>query len=223
MHYRIMAGMALTAVIAAPASAADLAVRPAAVAAPAAIWTGVYAGVNLGGDWADSGPIRRGVLGGGQIGYNWQHGNLVLGAETDIQGAGMQRSQVLTSAIASAITSNQSVDYLGTVRGRIGLASGNWLAYASGGLAYTTINRDGAGIVGVTGSYSGSNTDIGYAVGAGLEWAFLERWSAKAEYLHSEFSGDTVTYPTTAPAITIHYNPLKMNIARIGVNYRFGP
>jgi outer membrane immunogenic protein len=75
----------------------------------------------------------------------------------------------------------------------------------------------------VTGNYAGSNTNVGFTVGGGFEWAFRDRWSAKAEYLYSEFAGNTNVYPTTAPVITIHYNTLRMNTARIGVNYHFGP
>jgi outer membrane immunogenic protein len=222
MDRRIVIAVALAGVMARPAVAADLMARPADVAAPAPLWTGLYAGVNLGGAWS-TGPNMSGVIGGGQVGYNWQLGSLVFGPEADIQGADLHSARFLTNALGHVITSNRSVDYLGTVRGRVGFAHDHWLAYGTGGLAYTTINSNGMGIVGVTGNYSGSNTNVGFAVGGGLEWAFRDRWSAKAEYLYSEFSGNTNVYPTTTPAITIHYNTLRMNTARIGVNYRFGP
>jgi outer membrane immunogenic protein len=222
MHRRIILVVALATISAQPVIGADIAARPLAVAAPAPLWSGLYGGVNLGGAWT-SGPTMSGVIGGGQVGYNWQLGSVVFGAEADIQGTDLNSSRILTNSLGQAITSNRSVDYLGTVRGRLGFARDAWLAYVTGGLAYTTINSSGAGLVGITGNYSGSNTDIGFAVGGGLEWAFRDRWSAKAEYLYSEFSGNTNIYASTSPVITVRYNTLKTNIARIGVNYHFAP
>jgi outer membrane immunogenic protein len=222
MHRRIMLVVALATISAQPVIGADLGARPLAVTAPAPLWSGFYAGVNLGGAWT-SGPTMSGVIGGGQVGYNWQLGNWVFGPEADIQGTDLHSSRVLTNSLGHAITSNRSVDYLGTVRGRLGLARDAWLAYVTGGLAYTTIDSNGAGLIGVAGNYSGSNTNVGFAVGGGIEWAFLDRWSAKAEYLYSQFSGNTNTYATTAPVITVRYNDLKANIARFGVNYHFAP
>jgi outer membrane immunogenic protein len=222
MHRRIMLMVALAAVSAQPVLGADLGARPLAVTAPAALWSGFYAGVNVGGAWT-SGPSMSGVIGGGQVGYNWQFGNWVFGPEADIQGTDLHSSRVLTNVFGQSVTSNRSVDYLGTVRGRIGLVSGDWLPYLTGGLAYTTINSNGAGVVGIAGNYSASNTNVGFTVGGGVEWAFRERWSAKAEYLYSEFSGNTNTYATTTPVITIRYNTLQVNMARVGVNYHFAP
>jgi outer membrane immunogenic protein len=115
------------------------------------------------------------------------------------------------------------VDYLGTVRGRLGFARDRWLAYVTGGFAYTTINHDGVGLAGIAGSYSASDFKAGYTVGAGAEWAFSDRWSAKAEYLFSQFPSKTNVYNTTAPPITIRYVSLAFNEVRIGVNYHFAP
>lgn len=214
--------VALAGLAASPAIAADLPLK-AVPPVPVYLWTGFYAGLNLGGDWRASGPSASGVIGGGQVGYNWQYGSLVLGGETDIQGTSLHGSTVLFSAIGNSITSNTSLDYLGTLRGRVGLAHDRWLAYATGGLAYTSINHDGMGLVGVGGTYSGSNEKAGFTVGGGVEWAFRDRWSAKAEYLYTQFPSFTNVYTTTSHPITVNYGDLKLNILRLGVNYRFGP
>jgi outer membrane immunogenic protein len=180
---------AIAAIAGSSAFAADLPMPPLEPAASTYSWSGFYTGGNLGGLSTSSTST---VIGGGQIGFNWQYGWLVFGGETDIQGMAFRRSAVLTNAIGTSVTANTSANYLGTVRNRIGVARGRWLAYATGGLAYTTINHNGAG---VTGTYSGSDSKFGYAVGGGVEWAFLDRWSAKAEYLHSQLAKPTCTRP----------------------------
>lgn len=212
---------ALAAFAGSSALAADLPAPPSFDPPPPAFsWTGFYAGGNVGGVWASP---SSSVIGGGQIGYNWQPGWLMLGAEADIEGMRLRHSALLTNTIGHSITSNTSVDYLGTVRGRTGVAFSRWLAYATGGLAYTTINHDGAGVTGVSGNYSGSDNKVGYTVGGGLEWAFLDRWSAKTEYLFASTPGQTDTYTTTSHPIRVTYSNAKFSILRLGVNYRFQP
>jgi outer membrane immunogenic protein len=203
--------------------AADLPRPPVVSAPPAALWSGFYGGVNLGGGWASTGQHNSTVVGGGQLGYNWQFGAWVLGGEADIDGMGLRSSAILTSTIGNQITSNTSVDYLGTVRGRVGYAFDRWLPYVTGGLAYTTIDHNGMGVLGVAGNYSASDFKTGYAVGGGVEWAFRDRWSAKAEYLFSQFPGKTNVYNTTTPPITVRYVGLEFNVVRLGVNYHFAP
>src|SRR4051794_11414727 len=114
---KIMYGAAAAALLlATPAFAADLGARLPVKAPPAYVaaysWTGFYLGVNIGGGFAraeDAGTVfngagaaigtfswserLNGVIGGGQIGYNWQTGNLLFGVEGDFQGSG-QRADI---------------------------------------------------------------------------------------------------------------------------------
>jgi outer membrane immunogenic protein len=222
MRTKVIAAAALAALFGSPALAADVPLQRSVPAAPASSWSGLYAGVNLGGAWTAKGSHDT-VIGGGQVGYNLQFGSLVAGAETDIQAMALRASSLLTNPLGAAVTNNTWADYLGTARARIGMARDQWLAYATGGLAYTTVHHDGAGVLGVAGSYSSSNLKIGYAVGSGVEWAFRDRWSAKAEYIFTGFPGQTDTYTTTTPRITIPYEGAKLNTLRLGLNYRFLP
>jgi outer membrane immunogenic protein len=154
-----------------------------------------------------------GFIGGGQVGYNWQMSPVWLaGFETDIQYLSGNDSGTITKSsgafpffgasevVNSSIASSSKVDYLGTVRGRLGyLFTPTFLLYGTGGLAYggvkasTTIgqtNNDctffpGTCLQGSTapgGAFS--HTRAGWTAGAGLEWMFAQKWSAKAEYLH---------------------------------------
>jgi outer membrane immunogenic protein len=237
------------------AAAADLAPEPMYTKAPPLPalynWTGFYAGVNVGGSWGrqdvslltPAGALINsmhpdGVIGGGQIGYNWQYNSpWVFGLEADIQGSG-QRSDgtfglpAIACAVgaigcfpvpASAIAYQDKLEWFGTVRGRIGYAigdQGRWLPYITGGLAYGQHNINGSGNLGATAvAFSSTNTSVGWTIGAGMEWAFADRWSAKLEYLYMDL-GSAPTIPITATSV-ITAGRLTDNIARVGVNYHF--
>ncbi|MGD9632807.1 MAG: outer membrane protein [Pirellulales bacterium] len=164
-----------------------------------------------------------GFIGGGQIGYNWQfYNSFVAGVEADIQGVASSRSNAaaanvlslggdpnafFTNAVpdllATTISSHKQLDYIGTVRGRLGyLVTPTLLVYGTGGLAYggvsvsTSIfqgNNDCANFNATlpgcltpaafgVGNYS--DTRVGWTAGAGLEWMFWPNWSTKVEYLY---------------------------------------
>jgi outer membrane immunogenic protein len=77
-----------------------------------------------------------------------------------------------------------------------------------------------------------SSTKVGYAVGAGVEAGLWGNWTLKAEYLYVDFGTITGTGLITAPPAVLaagsnnnpftHSFDLKANIARVGLNYRFG-
>ncbi len=174
-------------VAAGAASAADLPSRKgpvvAPVYAPVFTWTGFYVGANAGygfgnvnaGTFALARTVSigdiDGFVGGGQIGYNYQIGQIVLGVEADIQGADLKASNGFGDRIKT--------EYFGTVRGRVGFAFDRFMPYITGGWAYGNVKTTIAGI----GSSDTSHTG-GYAVGAGLEYAFTNNWTAKVEYLY---------------------------------------
>jgi outer membrane immunogenic protein len=176
----LLAATALTTAGLSAASAADLPVRaapPVIAMAPIFTWTGFYAGVNAGWGWRDSnrqtvildGAVPGtlffpdngdgGFTGGGQIGYNWQFGSFVIGAETDIQWADTGNSEAVAfvpfgapGVFVPGEFRNDLSDWFGTVRLRAGVAFDRVLVYATGGLAYTEDNT-------------------GWVVGGGVEWA----------------------------------------------------
>jgi outer membrane immunogenic protein len=191
----LLSGVAIAALFAAaPASAADVPVRgPVYKAAPAPVfnWTGFYFGGHVGYGWGDTvvGGDVDGFLGGVQLGYNWQLSrNWVFGVEADISGTD------LNNAFPA------HVDYLGTLRARVGYTWDRTMLYGTGGLAW---NR--ASVAGF------HDTDTGYALGAGIEWAFAPNWSAKVEYMYYAFDNTSVI-PTD----------LDISTVKVGLNYRFG-
>jgi outer membrane immunogenic protein len=201
-----MRGLTLTTliVVCGAAAAADLPRNSyyAPAPTPAAYnWRGVYAGVNAGYEWGNitnNGAQPSGLFGGGQLGYNWQAGQFVVGAETDIQGS------TADDTVAPWKFSNP---WFGTLRGRAGFALNNILVYGTAGLAY-------GGITGEIGGLDENRTHIGWAGGLGAEVGFTPNWSAKVEYLYMDLSDRAYT-------ITGVNNGLEANMLRFGINYHF--
>jgi len=197
-----------------------------------------------------------GFLGGAQAGYNYQFSpSFVAGWEADIQGSTLRQNLAVTSTANDGRVFNSSwvttttvsnrLDYLGTVRGRIGVTpTPNLLLYATGGLAYggvrssTQINFNNTDPVAIPGSTSGSFSDtrFGWTAGGGLEWMLSSNWTAKLEYLYYDLGSANYATggyavdlsPTSfaglgiasvATSTTTRFNG---NIARVGLNYKFG-
>jgi outer membrane immunogenic protein len=229
--------------LAAPALAADMAVKslPQA-AAPAIDWNGFYVGLEGGGGFgstshafaaapssANSGGSSnlKGGLFGGTYGYNFQSGHLVAGFEGDFSWSGISDTFVAASATPTFCPPGfpcfTSLQWLGTDRVRLGYAFDRYLAYATGGVAYgnvlaTILNA------GPTGIDSEIHTRVGYTVGGGIEAMVAPNWSAKLEYLYTDFgtaNGYTCVVCTPFPP-TKELVFLNSNIVRLGVDYHFG-
>ena len=196
---------------------------------------------------------HQGFLGGGQVGYNYQFSrSFVAGLEADIQGTSLHRDYAATNTAlstsgnswtASTQVSN-SLDYLGTVRARVGVTPmPNVLVYSTGGLAFgkvrsnTQINftNDGNAAPGAT-SGSLSETRVGWTAGFGGEWSFASNWSAKLEYLYYDLG--LANYATGGYAVDVGPSFFRGfgtesiatrtstrfdgSIVRVGLNYKFG-
>ena len=110
------------------------------------IWTGIYAGVNIGDGWekhktqisgvTTSSGVVNGVIGGGQVGANWQVGRVVWGIEADAQASGQSKSTI-TPFPPFNLTDAYSQPWFATFRGRVGWAfADRWLVYATAGGAW---------------------------------------------------------------------------------------
>ncbi len=183
--YLLASVAALGLVAAGAASAADLPSRKGPIAAPvymppAFSWTGFYIGGNAGYGWgnvnangfANVGDLD-GFVGGGQVGYNYQMGQFVVGLEADLQAADLSSGNNLGLI-------NVKTDYFGTVRARVGVAFDRFMPYITGGWAYGNVKTS---IPGIGFSSDRSHTG-GYAVGAGLEYAVTNNIIAGVEYLY---------------------------------------
>jgi len=194
-------------------------------------------------------PPRVGIDGdgwtvGGQIGYNVQLDNspVVFGVEadfnyTDIDEKARYAITPVPGAAPGTIRSSfkQELEYLGTVRGRLGYAFDRVLVYGTGGLAYGKVKTSGtflngsgapanAGLVGFSGSKS--EWEVGYAVGGGVEFAVTDNVTIKGEYLYYDLGNSKLSVNRTAvaPAGQAGYNSKFENdghLVRAGLNYKF--
>ena len=200
------ASLTAMAVAAGAAVAADLPRGPAPYySAPAMSglynWSGPYAGLNIGYEWGkvtNTAGEPSGLMGGGQLGYNWQSGQFVFGAETDIQFSGAN------DTFAPWKFANP---WFGTLRGRVGYAFNNILVYGTLGLAYGELK-------GTFLALDETRTEVGWAGGVGAEYGFTPNWSAKVEYLYMDLASRSFS-------ITGTDNGLHANLLRLGVNYHF--
>jgi outer membrane immunogenic protein len=195
------------------AFAADMPVKAAPMVAPVAAfsWTGFYVGAHLGGiggnfrnDPAIIGPTGTGgsVMGGTQIGYNWQINQFVLGAEADVSWINVP---------ASSPGASFKEDWMSTFRLRAGHTMGNYLLYVTGGVALTDLKAN------VTGGGSATAMQSGFTVGGGLEtflWSL--HWTGRVEYLYVDVPKHTfniVGGPVTGGSSN--------HIGRVALNYKF--
>jgi outer membrane immunogenic protein len=247
------------------AHAADLSAMykaPPMAVAPAYNWTGFYIGGNVGYGWGKGdvdvvpGPSAatfinllpqtfatdpKGVIGGGQFGYNWQTGSWVWGVEFDYQGSDMKgtatESPIIQNngtpfpGVGNNIAITEKLTSFGTLRGRLGTTflDPRLLLFASGGFAFGQVNGTAntdfrpAGTEQYPASFSSTRT--GWAAGGGAAWAFAGNWSARVEYLHLDLGSNSVTaspVPALPPfSITYNFHNLTADIVRFGVDYKF--
>jgi outer membrane immunogenic protein len=195
---------------------------------------------------ADASLDRAGFIGGGQAGCNYQPGWLVVGIEGDFDYMGLSVGQDAVSLgntnggpstiVPGNIGESFSTDWLSTVRARLGIATGAWFYYATGGLAIAQASFSDRLCFPAAGTptcnaASSSGTHEGWVAGAGIEWKLAPAWSTKFEFLYADLG--TTSYDSTAtiattggaanfPNATItHTHSFNEDIIRIGVNYQF--
>jgi len=210
-------------------------------------WTGFYVGVNLGyglgrdptsyamrtpfGSQEESFKIMpSGVLGGGQLGYNWQFGRLVAGLETDIQATAITDSVCVFGCIRNTFFNlvgnvEQKLPWFGTTRGRLGyVGDSGAMFYLTGGVAYGETQTNIAHSQGSppTFTVNTTQTKTGWAFGGGVEVPVASRWKVKAEYLYVDLGSQTIAF-SPQPLVNVGVaTAFRENIFRVGANYAFG-
>jgi outer membrane immunogenic protein len=173
-----------------------------------------------------------GVVGGGQIGYNWAApflpGQWIIGLEADVYGSTQNATGTSTFPSWAGFSDQASakVNALGTVRGRLGYVINNtWMPYVTGGYAWqhiqwaeSIINPAG----GVTGVNNGSALQSGWTIGGGLDWSLTPAITARLQYLHIDTGTITSVANGTSPINTVHTGlHVTNNLTTLGINYRF--
>jgi outer membrane immunogenic protein len=165
----------------------------------------------------DTNPV--GIFGGGQIGYNWQLGSILLGAEVDGGYLGGRESQ------RPAPDDLVQVQYgwYGTATARGGFVYDRLLTYVKGGAAVARIRNtasdlDGVGAIDPTDFSQTNSTRWGWTLGSGFEYALLPNWTVKSEYLYMDFG--TKSSGNLDGDVFQHQN--RLQTFKIGLNYKWG-
>jgi outer membrane immunogenic protein len=222
------------------AFAADLP-QPAPVQAPVAYiptvapvynWGGIYVGINGGWGWGQNNwstgtnagavfptPLswntsdNGGVI-GGTVGANYQTGEFVFGVEGDWDWSGINTgtSSTICNGTGACQTGN---NWLATVRGRAGWAADRVLFYGTAGGAFASIQTTFNGV-------QNTRTQDGWTAGAGVEWAFADNWTARAEYLYVDLGKYSGTCTTAACGGGLPFTAnLNVNLFRVGVDFKW--
>ena len=178
-----------------------------------------------------------GWLAGGQIGANYQAGSWVVGAEADVSGANLTGSTTCISTLIVAgvvfdrlpLPANCSVKAvgLGTIAGRLGFALDRTLVYGKGGAAWANYKYDltpDNEVADLLPTFSGNETKWGWMLGAGVEYAFFDNWSAKIEYNYLAFSTSNHQFTGTGAGQFVLNTGIQqqLHLVKAGINYRWG-
>jgi outer membrane immunogenic protein len=177
----------------------------------------------------------RGWLAGAQAGHNWQSGCTVFGIETDWAWTNAKASSFIGDGDGPVtetdnVTVTSKMRWFGTTRIRGGVVVDRLLLYVTGGLAYANFKRDvrfgECCQNSVAETFSNSRTRLGWAAGAGTEWAIAPNWSLKSEFLYMQFQKDEYTIASTFINTNVTRSRFSHDdsawVGRIGLNYRFG-
>ena len=217
---------------------------------PTASWTGFYIGAHAGAGWGtkeqtisvdnggppltlnDSTHTVNGILGGIQVGYNWQPADRwVWGVEAQFSWADLEGNG--SCGIIAINNCRTKADWLGTAAVRLGWTADKALIYVKGGGAWVhdKYEIDAVGAPGTFGS--SSETRWGWMFGTGVEYAVTPNWSAKVEYNYLDFGTRTVFLPSDlgplGPVAAGTFNDpnveirQRIHLIKLGVNYRFAP
>lgn len=150
--------------------------------APISNWSGAYLGATANYDWGrftgNGGDRDADGFGGGLYGgYNWQSGQLVYGAEADVN-LGDNKGSAGTGNSGESLEGKQGVN--GSIRARVGYDMNPFLIYGTGGLAIADQKVSNA-------VSSDSATALGYTVGAGVEAMVTNNITARVEYRYSDY------------------------------------
>ncbi|ARQ03118.1 outer membrane protein [Pseudorhodoplanes sinuspersici] len=232
-----------------PVSAADL--RPAYKAPPPAPviynWTGFYIGGFAGGAWGGdanstdldgynvagsswSHGLDSSFIGGGTIGWNWQAvgSPWVWGIEGEfgyIKLDGLAADPL--SPALDTLSSARVGEWYGFAGGRLGYAWDRVMLYAKGGAAFVNLNRAtfdncstggcGGGLINAT----NNETLTTWAVGGGIEWAWLNNWSVKIEYLFIDLKDADVCGTSGGATFCWRHELDSVHTLKAGLNYKF--
>ncbi len=226
---------------------------------PIFTWTGVYVGGQIGYAWTSGnnqftgfdpffntgtflstsiGGTPNGVIGGANVGYNYQINQWVLGLEGDVNGLSLSNTSAAFFPDGTTLTAHTNADVQGSIRGKVGIDLGGilpvWdraLIYATGGVAFggfnTTVSLANTGLLNggfpFFGSGNVSTTRVGWTVGGGVQYAVTNNWSIFAEYRYSNWGSIRENNFALLPAGAFFNGnrTINQNQVQVGFDYKF--
>lgn len=226
---RLLGGIAISALLAAPAFAADMPVKAAPAPAAAVFsWTGCYIGVQWGigvlksdnsfqtlpGGGAfipEENTNGSGGLAGGHLGCNYQTGQWVFGIEGDGEWTGMKGNDAQVGGDINELRAR----WMASARGRLGFAVQNVLLYATGGVAWMGAESN---VLNPT-TETTRKTISGWTVGGGFEYSFWQNFSGRFEYRYANFGTEDFALPING--YTERHHDIHVHTFRGALTYRF--
>ena len=250
----LLLSSAVAIAVSSTAFAADMALRgPAYKAPPPPMpyynWTGLYIGGHFGYGWgtheasvASDHPFfpighrfgasdGKGFLGGGQVGFNYQAGPVVLGAEAQFSWADLEHSPRSDSANL-IFKGRYNSDWITTVAARFGFTVQNALIYGKAGAAWVGTESFSETFTGgnvLISTNTGTAKRDGWMGGFGVEYGFTPNWSAKLEYNYIDLGKDQLSLTSVnsaafggASSSALRHVDSEIHLLKVGINYRFG-
>jgi outer membrane immunogenic protein len=205
-------------------------------------WTGLYVGANAGYAWSNVDMTYRGTdsalfafapeggsstispkgaLAGGQIGYNWQLGGIVVGVE-----GGWSAPLLKDEALGRFLFEGKDhwivdVSQIYSVTGRLGIASGNWLPYLKGGFAAAKVDTSMSFPLAAPALSQAKTWHDGWTLGGGVEYLFAKNWTTSIEYNYYAFESKDVSASRTTDPATDRWSVKPDNIQSVTARMNF--
>ena len=198
MHRLTLASAAFLTALAVPAFAAD-AVAELPMTEPGFDWAGYYAGLQGGYGWGQSditgtegtpfavSPDLGGGFIGGHVAGLWQFDQAVIGAEAELNYSAIDGTQ----DAGAGNSFGTDIKWLGSVNAKAGYAMDRLLVYGIGGVAFAGIetSQDAAT------AFTGTRTNVGWTVGAGVDYAMTNNIVVGAQYRYYDFGAEHYDVP----------------------------
>jgi high affinity Mn2+ porin len=161
------------------------------------------------------------TFGGIQAGYeHYFPSRLMLGIEVDGSFFDqLDNARVLSYRATATGTASEELEYEASLRGRIGYDLGGWTPFVTGGIAWLSTRYSRVDLTTGNEDANPSNIRLGYILGGGVDYRVDSRWSARAEYLYTNFGLGGFAF-TSAPAR--YDSQYDQHQFRLGLNYKFG-
>jgi outer membrane immunogenic protein len=197
-------------------------------------WNGLYVGLHGGYAWQDvngtfdglgaatnlSGIDLNGAIVGGQLGYNWQSGQFLLGIEGDASTLAGGGDHVVNPGLLGAATLGADMSYLASIRGRLGWAINNWLLYGTVGWGFSRFEFT-ENVPSVPFAGKQHLDDSGIVYGGGVEWMLAYGVSVRGEYLRYDLGASSplsTSFPDADAGDNIAFD--NIDVARAALNIK---